>query len=131
MFPLSPGHYRDSRERAGISKSWVSRQFIEASTQELEPLEPRRFDDLELLIIHPGWLVFGENHVIGTVDVRSYRENHVLGLAEVPSESAAAVTSLLENLVDQKVTPIVVTCPSSRAPRPGGPGAVGHEWAYG
>jgi len=54
-----------------------------------------------------------------------------LGLAEVPSESAAAVTSLLENLVDQKVTPIVVTCPSSRAPRPGGPGAVGHEWAYG
>jgi len=41
----------------GVSKSSVSRQFIEASAQELERLAARRFDEVELLIIYLDGLV--------------------------------------------------------------------------
>jgi putative transposase len=48
-------------ESLGVSKSSVSRQFIEASAQELERLAARRFDQLELLIIYLDGLVFGDH----------------------------------------------------------------------
>ena len=38
-------------ESVGTSKSSVSRQFIEESGQELEPLGARRFDQLQVLMV--------------------------------------------------------------------------------
>lgn len=109
MHNVSTRNYKrvipEMAESVGISKSSVSRQFIEASDQELERLADRRFDDLELLIIYLDGLVFGEHHVIGAVGVDSQGKKHVLGLAEGASENAASATALLEDLVARGVDP--------------------------
>lgn len=89
----------------GVSKSAVSRQFKEASRQELERLAERRFEDVELLIIYIDGLVFGEHHVIGAVGVDTEGKKHVLGIREGASENAATATSLLEELVERGVDP--------------------------
>ncbi len=88
-------------DTVGVSKSSVSRQFIEQSGQQLEQLAERHFDDVEFLIIYIDGLVFGEHHVICAVGVDSEGQKHVLGLREEASENAATATSLLEDLVER------------------------------
>lgn len=92
-------------ESVGISKSSVSRQFVEASAQELERLAARRFDEVEVLIIYLDGLVFGDHHVICAVGVDAQGRKHVLGIAQGASENAASATSLLEDLVARGVDP--------------------------
>jgi len=92
-------------ETVGVSKSNVSRQFIEQSAKELERLRERRFDDIELLIIYLDGLVFSEHHVICAVGVDVDGKKHVLGLVEGASENGASATSLLEDLVERGVDP--------------------------
>lgn len=109
MQNVSTRNYRrvipEMAESAGISKSSVSRQFIEESAQELERLAARRFDEVELLIIYLDGLVFGEHHVICAVGVDAQGKKHVLGLAEGASENGASATALLEDLVERGVDP--------------------------
>ncbi len=88
-------------DTVGVSKSSVSRQFIEQSGQQLEQLAERHFDDVEFLIIYIDGLVFGEHHVICAAGVDSEGQKHVLGLREGASENAATATSLLEDLVER------------------------------
>jgi len=92
-------------ESVGISKSSVSRQFIEESARELERLTARRFDELELLIIYLDGLIFGEHHVLCAVGVDAQGNKHVLGMVEGASENASSATTLLEDLVEQGVDP--------------------------
>lgn len=92
-------------ETVGVSKSSVSRQFIEQSAKELERLRERRFDDIELLIIYLDGLVFSEHHVICAVGVDVDGKKHVLGMVEGASENGASATSLLEDLVERGVDP--------------------------
>ncbi len=92
-------------DSVGVSKSSVSRQFIEESGQELERLAERRFEGIELLILYIDGLVFGEHHVICAVGVDTEGRKHVLGIQEGASENAATATSLLEDLVGRGVDP--------------------------
>jgi putative transposase len=92
-------------ETVGVSKSSVSRQFIEQSAKELERLRERRFDDIELLIIYLDGLVFSEHHVICAVGVDVDGKKHVLGLVEGASENGASATTLLEDLAERGVDP--------------------------
>jgi transposase-like protein len=109
MHHVSTRNYRrvipEMAESVGISKSSVSRQFIDESAQELERLAARRFDELELLIIYLDGLVFREHHVLGAVGVDAQGKKHVLGLVEGASENAASATALLEDLVERGVNP--------------------------
>ena len=91
---------REMVETVGVSKSSVSRSFVEQTSRMLEQLAGRRFDDLDLLIIYLDGLVFGEHHIIGAIGVDCSGEKHVLGLQQGASENAAAVTCLLERLVE-------------------------------
>jgi len=92
-------------ETVGVSKSEVSREFIDASEAALKALVERRFDDVEVLIIYLDGVVFGGHHVLSAigVDVEGYK--HVLGVVEGASENAAAATRLLEDLVARGVKP--------------------------
>jgi transposase-like protein len=92
-------------EAVGVSKSQVSREFIDASEEALQTLAARRFDDKDLLIIYLDGLIFGGHHVLSAigVDVEGYK--HVLGLVEGASENAAAATALLEDLAARGVKP--------------------------
>jgi len=92
-------------ETVGVSKSTISREFIEKSGKELEELMERRFDDVHLLIIYIDGLIFGGHHVIGSIGVDTKGRKHVLGLVEGASENSAAVTSLLESIVERGIDP--------------------------
>jgi len=92
-------------ETVGVSKSSISREFIEHSGKELKKLMERRFNDVEFLIIYIDGLVFGGHHVIGAIGVDIKGEKHVLGLVEGASENGASVTSLLESIVERGVDP--------------------------
>ena len=92
-------------ESVGISKSAVSREFIEASEKALKELAERRFDDKDLLIIYLDGLVFGQHHVLMAIGVDTEGYKHVLGLVEGASENAAAAKALLEDLISKGVKP--------------------------
>ena len=92
-------------ETVGISKSSVSREFIEASERALKELAERCFDDKDILIIYLDGLVFGQHHVLSAIGVDSGGYKHVLGLVEGASENAVAAKALLEDLVARGIKP--------------------------
>ena len=92
-------------ETVGVSKSQVSRTFVEASEKSLKELIERRFDDKEILIVYIDGIVFGGHHVIVAIGVDSEGHKHVLGLRDGASENAAVCTALLEDLVERGVKP--------------------------
>lgn len=92
-------------QTVGVSKSSVSREFIEASAEEIEKLFERRFDKVEILIIYIDGLRFGEHHVIAAVGVDKGGGKHVLGLVDGSTENATVVKGLLVNLVGRGVKP--------------------------
>jgi transposase-like protein len=92
-------------ETAGVSRSAVSRQIVEASEAEVRALLSRRFDEVKLLIIYIDGLIFGEYTMIGMVGVDIQGHKHVLGIREGATENAAVVTALLEDIVARGVDP--------------------------
>jgi len=107
MHGISTRVYKDvlpqMSQTVGVSKSSVSREFIEASEQVLAAFAQRRFDDKDILIIYIDGLIFGGYHVIAAVGVDSEGYKHVLGLAEGASENAVVVKDLLEDIVSRGV----------------------------
>jgi transposase-like protein len=92
-------------ETVGVSKSAVSREFVEASEAELKALCERRFDDVEILIVYIDGVVMAEHHVIVAVGVDVEGHKHILGIADGASENAAVAKGLLEDLVERGVRP--------------------------
>jgi len=92
-------------ETVGVSKSSVSREFIQASEQALKELCERRLGDKDILIVYIDGLEFGWVHVIVAVGVDSRGYKHVLGLREGASENAIVVTDLLMDLVERGLDP--------------------------
>lgn len=92
-------------ETVGVSRSSVSREFIEASAEQLRMLSERRFDDLDLLIIYIDGLRFAGHNVICAVGVDVDGKKHVLGLRDGATENARVVTEHLEDLVERGVKP--------------------------
>jgi len=109
MHGVSTRHYRkvlpEMAETVGVSKSSVSREFVDASEKALKELAERRFDEKDLLIIYLDGLVFGEQHVIAAIGVDSRGYKHVLGLRDGASENATVCQALLADLVERGVTP--------------------------
>jgi transposase-like protein len=92
-------------DSAGVSKSSVSRRFIEAGKAELARLLERRFDGKDILIVYLDGQEFGGHHVITAVGVDDQGFKHVLGLYAGATENAVVVKSLLEDLVERGVKP--------------------------
>lgn len=92
-------------EQAGVSRSQVSRETIEAGERVLKELMQRRFDEVELLVIYIDGLQMGNYHVIAAVGVDVDGRKHVLGLREGASENAEVCTALLEELVERGIKP--------------------------
>lgn len=109
MRGVSTRHYREVipelADTVGVSRSSVSRAFIEQSAKELEQLTARRFDAERLLVIYLDGLVFGSYHVLAAVGVDEDGKKHVLGLVEGASENTAAAVSLLESLAARGIDP--------------------------
>ena len=96
---------REMAGTAGVSKSAVSREFVEQSGKALEELMARRFDDLNILAVYIDGIRLGEFHVLAALGVDDQGNKHVLGLREGASENSAVVTALLEDLVSRGIRP--------------------------
>lgn len=109
MRGISTRKYREvlpqMAETVGVSKSNVSREFIEASEEALKTLCERRFDSKDILIIYVDGQAFGPHQVLSAVGVDGQGYKHVLGLKEGASENATVATALLEDLVQRGVGP--------------------------
>lgn len=92
-------------ETVGVSKSSISREFLEASAASLEELTNRRLEDLDLLVIYLDGVQFGGHHVIGALGVDRAGTKHVLGIVPGASENLEASIRLLESLVERGVDP--------------------------
>lgn len=88
-------------ETVGVSKSSISREFIEASEQTLKELCERRFDDIDILVVYIDGIEFSQTHVIVALGVDTKGYKHVLGLREGASENATVVKDLLVDLVNR------------------------------
>jgi transposase-like protein len=73
MRGVSTRQYRsvipEMADTAGVSKSSVSRQLIQASEAEVEALLDRRFEDVNLVIVFIDEGEFGDQVMIGVVGV--------------------------------------------------------------
>jgi putative transposase len=92
-------------ETVGVSKSAVSREFIEASEQTLKRLCERKLGDKDILVVYIDGLQFGSIQVIAAVGVDRGGYKHVLGLREGASENAVVATDLLMELVESGLDP--------------------------
>ena len=88
-------------ETVGVSRSAVSRQAIEASVEQLQQLQERRWDQVEILVIYIDGQRFADHHILSAVGVDLEGHKHVLGIASGATENAAAVKQLLTGLRDR------------------------------
>lgn len=99
------GVISEMADTAGVSKSSVSRETIEASGKALGELLERRFEEKDLIIVYVDGLRFGEQTVIAAVGVDRAGRKHVLGLQHGATENAAAAEDLLTGLVERGLSP--------------------------
>ena len=83
----------------GVSKSAVSRRFVEASAAQLAQLNERPLEALDLLVLYIDGIVVAGHHVIAAIGVDAQGVKHLLGLARGASENAAVVKDLLAGML--------------------------------
>lgn len=109
MRGVSTRHYEgvlpEMAESLGVSKSEVSREAIQESTEQLRSLCERSFKELELLVIYLDGIAYGHYQVIAAVGVDEGGSKHVLGIREGATENSTVVGELLRDLVARGVDP--------------------------
>src|SRR5438094_5498530 len=78
-------------ETVGVSRSAISRQAVEASVEQMQQLQERRWEGVEILVIYIDGQRFAEQHVISAVGVDAEGQKHILGIEPGATENAAAV----------------------------------------
>lgn len=89
----------------GVSKSSVSREFIERTETAHDELMTRRFDHAIFPVILIDGKLFGEHHLITALGIDDAGAKHILGIAHGASENAEVVKELLRSLVERGVKP--------------------------
>lgn len=87
----------------GVSKSQVSRKFVEESEKQLRELCERRFDDRDIIAVYVDGIQYGDCHVIVALGVDIDGHKHVLGIREGSSENSRVASDLLVDMVERGV----------------------------
>jgi putative transposase len=87
-------------ETVGVSRSAISRKAIEASVEQLQQLQERRWEDVDILVIYLDGQRFADHHILSAVGVDPQGKKHILGIELGATENAAAVKRLLTRLRD-------------------------------
>ena len=85
----------------GVSKSSVSRRFVEASAAQLAQLNERSLAQLPVLVIYIDGICVDGHHVIAAVGVDDAGDKHLLGLSLGATENAQVVKDLLRGLIER------------------------------
>jgi transposase-like protein len=87
----------------GVSRSAISRKVVEASIEQLQQLQERRWEEVEVLVIYVDGQGFADHHIISAVGVDAEGKKHILGIEPGATENAASVKRLLTHLRDHGV----------------------------
>jgi putative transposase len=102
---ISTRNYRkvlpEMAETVAVSKSNLSREFVEASEQTLKDLCERRFEGKDILIVYLDGIQFSQTPVMVALGVDTEGYKHVLGLREGSSENTTVVKDLLTDIVSR------------------------------
>ena len=85
----------------GVSKSAVSRRFVEASAEQLAALNERDLKNLKLLVIYIEGIVVAGHHILAAIGVDEAGDKQLLGLAPGASENAQVAKDLLRGLIER------------------------------
>lgn len=85
----------------GVSKSAVSRRFIEASAAQLAALNEQPLADAALLAIYIDGIIVDGTHILAALGVDDQGRKAMLGLSAGSSENAQGVKALLVGLRDR------------------------------
>jgi putative transposase len=88
-------------ETVGVSRSAISRKAIDASVEQLQQLQERRWEDVEILVMYIDGQRFADHHILSAVGVDREGKKHILGIEPGATENAASVKRLLTRLRDQ------------------------------
>lgn len=86
-------------DAAGMSRSEVSRELIQASENMLAALMERKFHDTDILALWIDGIEIAGHHVLAAVGLDAEGKKHLLGLVAGSSENAQVVKDLLGSLV--------------------------------
>ena len=98
---LEPVGAHIESEARSISKSSVSRRFVNATSEQLASLMSRRLDDEEWLIMFIDGFTFGDHMLVGALGVTTEGVKVPLAVMEGTTENKALVTRLLADLQDR------------------------------
>jgi transposase-like protein len=87
-------------ETVGVSRSAISRRTIDASVEQLQELQERRWENVQILVIYIDGQAFAEHHIITAIGVDREGKKHILGIEPGATENAASVKHLLTHLRD-------------------------------
>jgi transposase-like protein len=82
----------------GVSKSAVSRRFIEASAAQLAALNERPLSEAALLAIYIDGIIVDGTHIVAALGVNEQGNKALLGLSAGSSENAQVVKALLTGM---------------------------------
>lgn len=85
----------------GVSKSSVSRHYVEASAAQLAALNERSLKVLKLLALYIDGIDVDGYHVIAAVGVDEHGDKHLLGLRAGASENKQVAKDLLRDMIDR------------------------------
>lgn len=95
----------DTAAVVGVSRSALSREFIEEAEASLKELIERPLGGLDILAVLIDGVIIAGHHVLVAIGVSSTGTKHVLGLREGASENAVVATALLEDLAARGLDP--------------------------
>ena len=98
-----------ARAGFGVKKSSVSRNFIQASREQVEQFTQRRFDETTFTAVFLDGIAFSGEMMVAALGVAEDGTKHVLGVVRGETENAEIVTSLLTNLRDRGLNTTVPT----------------------
>ena len=99
------GALRDMAGTVGVSKSNISREFIEKTEKAHDELMARKFDDVNILVIYLDGMIFGTHHVLTALGIDDAGTKWILGIEHGTSENAATARKLLSGMVERGIKP--------------------------
>lgn len=88
-------------EAFGLSKSSVSRRFVQASAAALAQFHTRRHDDRQWLVLLLDGKTFAEDQVVIALGVTTEGEKRVLGLVQTATENKRTCATFLRELIER------------------------------
>lgn len=85
----------------GLSSSTVSRTFTRTSAQQLQALQERDLQELDIVAVFLDGKTFADMTMVIAVGITLTGEKHILGFVETGTENEAVLTPFLQGLGDR------------------------------